>query len=185
MKHFCVLLVGCCLMGTSHGALAYELRGARSCSGWQESRLDQKAQSARGAVGIMQMLPSTAADPAIGIAGIDKDAERNIEAGSKYLRLLADKYLNDEELTPVNRTLMSFAAYNAGPGNLLKFRRLTEKSGNNPNIWFQNVEYAAARIVGQETVNYVSNIYKYYLAYKLAEERGAGRPESSNLKTNL
>lgn len=132
--------------------------------GYQESRLDQRARSSRGAVGIMQLLPSTAADPVIGITGIDKDASRNIEAGSKYLRLLADKYLNDGEVTPVNRTLMSFAAYNAGPGSLQKFRRLAEKSGSNPNIWFQNVEYAAARIVGQETVAYVSNIYKYYLA---------------------
>ena len=142
-----------------------------TAQGYQESRLDQKARSGRGAVGIMQLLPSTAADPAVGISGIDKDAERNIEAGAKYMRLLADKYLNDPELSPVNRTLMTFAAYNAGPGNLRKFRRLAEKSGKDPNIWFQNVEYGAARIVGQETVNYVSNIYKYYLAYKFTEER--------------
>ncbi len=139
--------------------------------GYQESQLNQHARSPRGAVGIMQLLPSTAADPAIGIKGIDKDARRNIEAGCKYMRLLADKYLSDEELTPVNRTLMSFAAYNAGPGNLRKFRSLAKKSGKDPNKWFQNVEYAAARIVGQETVTYVSNIYKYYVAYKLVEER--------------
>lgn len=140
--------------------------------GFQESRLNQNERSPRGAVGIMQLLPSTAADPAIAITGIDKDAERNIEAGTKYLRLLVDKYLDDPELTPVNRTLMAFAAYNAGPGNLRKFRRLAEKSGKDPNIWFQNVEYGAARIVGKETVSYVSNIYKYYLAYKLAVESG-------------
>ena len=140
--------------------------------GYQESRLNQKERSPRGAVGVMQLLPSTAADPAIAIAGIDRDAERNIEAGAKYLRLLADKYLNDPDLTPVNRTLMAFAAYNAGPGNLRKFRRLAEKSGKDPDVWFQNVEYGAARIVGRETVNYVSNIYKYYLAYKLAVESG-------------
>ncbi len=148
--------------------------------GYQESRLDQKVRSTKGAVGIMQLLPSTAADPAIGIAGIDKYAERNIEAGAKYMRLIADKYLDDPELTPVNRTLMTFAAYNAGPGNLRKFRRLAEKSGKEPNIWFQNVEFGAARIVGQETVNYVSNIYKYYLAYKFTEARGkeAGRKPS-------
>jgi len=135
--------------------------------GFQESMLNQKARSHRGAVGIMQLLPATAADPAINIRDIDKDAGKNIEAGAKYLRLLTDKYLNDEQLDPVNKTLMAFAAYNAGPGNLRKFRRLAEKSGKNPNIWFQNVEYAAARIVGQETVQYVANIYKYYVAYKL------------------
>jgi len=136
--------------------------------GYQESKLNQKARSHMGAVGIMQMLPATAADPAINIRGIDRDADKNIEAGAKYLRLLTDKYLDDEQLDPVNRTLLAFAAYNAGPGNLRKFRRLAEKSGLDPNVWFQNVEHAAARIVGQETVKYVANIYKYYLAYKLA-----------------
>ena len=135
--------------------------------GYQESMLDQKARSHRGAVGIMQILPSTAADPVINIKGIEKDPAKNIEAGAKYLRFLTDKYLSDEDITPSNQTLMAFAAYNAGPGNLLKFRRLAEKSGQDPNIWFHNVEYAAARITGQETVKYVANIYKYYLAYKL------------------
>lgn len=139
--------------------------------GYQESMLNQQAKSHMGAVGIMQMLPSTAADPTINIRGIDKDPAKNIEAGAKYMRLLTDKYLDDEDITPVNRTLMAFAAYNAGPGNLRKFRRLAKKSGNDPNVWFQNVEYAAARIIGRETVQYVANIYKYYLAYKLVQEK--------------
>jgi soluble lytic murein transglycosylase-like protein len=43
----------------------------------------------------MQLLPATAADPAVGIRGIDTDAAKNIEAGAKYLRLLIDKYLNE------------------------------------------------------------------------------------------
>ena len=138
--------------------------------GYQESRLNQKARSARGAVGVMQLLPSTAADPAVGIPHIDRSAERNIEAGAKYMRVLAETYLDDPRITPLNRTLMTFAAYNAGPGNLQKFRRLAEKSGHDPNVWFQNVEYAAARIIGQETVRYVINIYKYYLAYSAVEK---------------
>jgi len=147
--------------------------------GYQESRLNQKARSPRGAVGIMQLLPSTAADPAVGIRDIDKYAERNIEAGAKYMRLLADNYLDDDRIAPVNRTLMAFAAYNAGPGNLRKFRRLAERSGYDPNVWFQNVEYAAARIVGQETVRYVSNIYKYYLAYSAIEKHHKAKKKLS------
>ncbi len=146
--------------------------------GYQESQLDQKARSHRGAVGVMQLLPSTAADPSVGIEEIDKSADRNIEAGSKYMRLLADKYLNDPELTPLNRTLMTFAAYNAGPGNLRKFRRLAEKSGLDKNVWFGNVEHAAARLVGRETVDYVGNIYKYYVAYKLARDKQRARAGS-------
>ena len=127
----------------------------------------------------MQLLPSTAADPAVGIEGIDKSADRNVEAGSKYMRLLADKYLADPALTPLNRTLMTFAAYNAGPGNLRKFRRLAEKSGLDKNVWFGNVEHAAARIVGRETVDYVGNIYKYYVAYKLARDKQMAKDRKS------
>jgi len=139
--------------------------------GFQESQLKQNARSHAGAVGVMQVLPATAAE--MGIQDVAKSTDRNIEAGSKYLRLISDRYLSDPEITPVNRTLMSFAAYNAGPGNLMKFRRLTEKSGLDPNVWFGNVEQAAARIVGRETVDYVGNIYKYYVVYKLASQRQA------------
>jgi membrane-bound lytic murein transglycosylase MltF len=141
--------------------------------GFQESQLDQKARSPRGAVGVMQLLPKTANDPTVGINGIDKSADKNIEAGSKYMRLLADKYLNDPQLTEMNKTLMTFAAYNAGPGNLRKFRALAEQSGLDKNIWFGNVEQAAAQVVGRETVDYVGNIYKYYVAYKLVAEKSS------------
>lgn len=145
--------------------------------GFQESQLDQAARSKAGAVGVMQLLPSTAKE--VGVSGIERSADRNIEAGSKYLRLIADTYLDDPEITPVNRLLLSFAGYNAGPGNLMKFRRLTEKSGLNPNIWFGNVEQGAARIVGRETVDYVGNIYKYYVVYKLAEQKVRERKAAS------
>lgn len=144
-----------------------------AAQGFQESRLKQSARSPRGAVGVMQLLPSTAADPKIAITGIDQSADRNIEAGVKYLRHLVDVYLNDPALDEKNRTLMAFAAYNAGPGNLMRFRKWAAKSGLDPNIWFFNVEEGAARIVGPETDHYVSNIYKYYIAYRLLTEREA------------
>ena len=149
-----------------------------AAQGFQESRLKQATHSPRGAVGVMQLLPSTAADPKIGITGIDKSADRNIEAGVKYLRRVVDVYLNDPKLDQKNRTLMAFAAYNAGPGNLVRFRKWAEKSGLDPNVWFFNTEEGAARIVGQETVQYVSNIYKYYIAYRLLTEREAKADEA-------
>ncbi|MGH2830965.1 MAG: transglycosylase SLT domain-containing protein [Actinomycetota bacterium] len=124
----------------------------------------------------MQLLPSTAADKAVGITGIEADPDRNVEAGAKYLRLLADTYLNDPAINDLNRTLMSFAAYNAGPGNIRKFRRLAEKSGLDQNKWFGNVEFAAAKVVGRETVQYVGNIHKYYIAYRLTAEQD-GTPQ--------
>ena len=139
--------------------------------GYQESGLDQSKRSPYGAVGVMQLLPSTA--KALGIAGVDKDAEANIHAGAAYMRRLEETYVNDLGMDETNRVLMTFAAYNAGPGNLWKFRRLAKRDGFDANLWFDNVETEAARVVGAETVQYVSNIYKYYVAYGLLVERAA------------
>ncbi|MDM9646772.1 lytic transglycosylase F [Rhizobium sp. S163] len=143
--------------------------------GYQESQLDQSRRSPRGAVGIMQMLPSTAKDEVVGISGIDKDPDRNVKAGAKYLRHLVKTYIDDEALTAKDRQLFAFAAYNAGPGNLRKFRQKAKTMGLDPDVWFGNVENGAAAIVGRETVQYVSNIYKYYVAYSLLVDRMAER----------
>ena len=149
-----------------------------AAQGYQESRLKQSTRSHMGAVGVMQVLPATAADPKIGITGVDKSAQKNIEAGVKYLRLMVDTYLDDPAINDTNRTLMAFAAYNAGPGNLARFRNWAKKSGLDPNVWFYNVEEGAARIVGQETVTYVGNIYKYYIAYRLLAEHQAEKQDA-------
>ncbi|OCP15330.1 MULTISPECIES: lytic transglycosylase F [unclassified Ensifer] len=144
--------------------------------GYQESQLDQSRRSPRGAVGVMQLLPSTAADKSVGIKGIDKDQDLNVQAGSKYLRHLVDTYIADPAITPRNQLLFAFAAYNAGPGNLRKFRAKAKDMGLNPDLWFGNVENAAAEIVGRETVQYVGNIYKYYVAYGLLAEHAKAAP---------
>lgn len=141
--------------------------------GYQESQLDQSRKSLRGAVGIMQLLPSTAADKAVGIKDIST-ADRNVEAGNKYLRHLIDTYIADPSLPQREQLLFAFAAYNAGPGNLRKFRAKATEMGLDPNRWFGNVENGAAAIVGRETVQYVSNIYKYYVAYEMLAEHDAG-----------
>jgi membrane-bound lytic murein transglycosylase MltF len=139
---------------------------------YQESQLDQTKHSAAGAIGIMQVLPSTASDPSIGIPHIDIP-DRNVEAGVKFLRLLRSTYVNDPAIDPVNQTLMAFAAYNAGPGNLQKARRRAVAMGLDDKIWFRNVELAMAKVAGNEPVVYVRNILKYYVTYRLAEARKA------------
>ena len=143
--------------------------------GYQESRLDQSVRSRAGAVGIMQILPSTAAYEHVQIEDVARDPKQNIHAASKYMRYLLDTYLADPELDPTNRLLLGLAAYNAGPSNMRRMRAGAGKMGLDPNIWFNNVEHAAAKLIGRETVQYVSNIYKYYLAYRLVEAQRSDR----------
>jgi membrane-bound lytic murein transglycosylase MltF len=138
--------------------------------GYQESGLDQNLVSHRGAVGIMQLLPSTAADKSVGIPDI-KSADNNVHAGIKYMRWIRDTYFNDGSVDDINKTLFSFASYNAGPNRIRGLRNKAAERGLDRNIWFRNVEIIASEDIGRETVDYVSNIYKYYAAYKLLEER--------------
>ena len=153
-----------------------------AAQGFQESELDKSKRSPRGAVGVMQLLPKTAADKSVAVTDIKTSAERNIYAGAKYLRHLISTYIDDPAVDDRNRVLFAFAAYNAGPGNLRKFRNKAKEMGLDPNVWFGNVENGAAAIVGRETVHYVSNIYEYYLAYvlstRLAAEREATEAKS-------
>ena len=132
---------------------------------YQESGIDQSKRSPVGAVGVMQLLPSTAGDPNVNIREIDV-MEHNIHAGVKYLRFIHDRYFKNEPMDALNKMLFSFAGYNAGPGKVIRLRREARESGVDPNIWFRNVEIIAARRMGRETVQYVSNIYKYYIAYR-------------------
>ncbi len=139
--------------------------------GYQESMLNQSARSPGGAVGIMQVKPTTAAAPPISIPDVFT-AENNIHAGVEVLRDIADKYFNDPKIDPVNRLLFTFAAYNAGPNRIAELRDRASAQGLDPNKWFGNVELLVAQNVGPVTVQYVSNIYKYYVAYKLVVEQG-------------
>jgi membrane-bound lytic murein transglycosylase MltF len=133
---------------------------------YQESGLDHNKKSPFGAIGLMQIKPSTAATPKISIHSVD-DEENNIHAGTKYLALLRDYYFNDPNLHEKDRIRFVLAAYNAGPNKIKKVQKLAQRMGLDPNRWFRNVEMAALKKIGQETVRYVSNINKYYIIYSL------------------
>jgi len=137
---------------------------------YQESGLDQTRKSHAGAVGVMQLLPTTAADRNVNVAEIEK-LENNIHAGTKYMRFIVNRYYKDEPMDDVNKMLFAFASYNAGPAKVSRLRKKTAAMGLNPNVWFHNVEIAAAKVIGRETVQYVSNIYKYYIAYRIVTEQ--------------
>jgi membrane-bound lytic murein transglycosylase MltF len=138
--------------------------------GYQESMLNQAARHG-GAVGIMQVKPSIAAAAPISIPDVTT-AENNIHAGVKELHTISDKYFNDPKIDPMNRLLLTFAAYNAGPTRIAALRKQAAARGLDPNKWFGNVELLVSQGVGQVTVQYVSNIYKYYVAYKLVLAQG-------------
>jgi len=135
--------------------------------GYQESALEQSMRSPGGAVGIMQVMPRDAAASPINVPNV-WTAKGNIHAGIKILRTIEDKYLNDPKLDPLNKTLLAFASYNAGPNRIAWLREQAPKEGLDPNQWFGNMELMVARNIGQVTVTYVGNVYKYYVAYQLA-----------------
>ena len=135
--------------------------------GYQESLLNQSARNPSGAVGIMQVIPKYAAANPINVKDVQV-ARGNIEAGVKMLRNIEDQYFNDPKIDQVNKTLMVFASYNAGPNRIARLRAQAQQQGLDPNKWFGNVELLVAKDIGQETVTYVGNVYKYYIAYKLA-----------------
>lgn len=137
---------------------------------FQESGFDNTKKSAAGAVGIMQVKPSTASDKNVDVDNVH-ELENNIHAGAKYLRFLADRYFDDASVHPLDQWMFAVAAYNAGPAKIARMRRLAKKQGYDNTVWFDNVEVVVAKNVGRETVQYVSNIYKYYVAYKLSWER--------------
>ena len=141
-----------------------------AAQGYQESGLDQSVVSRTGAIGIMQMLPSTAAGKSVGIPDISTE-ENNIHAGTKYLRYIVDHYFDDPEIDEVNRTLFALASYNAGPNRIRRFRTTAADQGYDPNVWFRNVEVVVANEVGREPVRYVGNIFKYYTVYSLLVEQ--------------
>ena len=135
-----------------------------AAQGYQESRLNQSVRSHVGAIGVMQVMPSTGKELKVGDI---KQLDPNIHAGVKYMRWMIDRYYGDEPMTQLDKALFSFASYNAGPARIARLRTETKKRGFDPNIWFGNVENLAAEKIGAETVTYVSNIYKYYIAYRL------------------
>ena len=153
--------------------------------GYQESGLDHSVKSPVGAIGIMQVMPKTAASAPVKIPDIHME-ENNIHAGVRLIHFLVNDYFNQPELDQMNRTLFAIAAYNAGPAKITKCRKVAEEMGYDRNKWFGNVEVATAKLVGRETTQYVANIYKYYVAYRLAAAQfhagkegakvGGGRP---------
>jgi membrane-bound lytic murein transglycosylase MltF len=154
-----------------------------AAQGYQESQLDQARVSPAGAVGVMQVIPKLAAAHPINIPDVG-NADGNIHAGAKMLHNIIGTYFNDSGIDNVNKTLFTFASYDSGPTRIAHLQRLAPRDGLDPNQWFENVELEVAKDVGEETVIYVGNIYKYYVAYRWTadERKRRGLPISFKLR---
>lgn len=159
-------------------SLDYLLMAAQ---GYQESQLKQEMRSPVGAIGVMQIMPETGRILRVGDIS---QLEPNIHAGVKYVRSMIDQYFADQPMTKRDQMLFAFAAYNAGPGRIQQLRAEAAKRGLDPNVWFNNVEVEAAHRIGAETVTYVSNIYKYYVAYSLTVQQLAARYDAAGQLTH-
>ncbi|WP_394153053.1 transglycosylase SLT domain-containing protein [Vibrio maritimus] len=151
---------------------------------FQESKLNQNKVSPKGAVGIMQVLPSTARDQNVNIKNIN-NIENNVHAGVKYMRFIRDRYFSDDAISDDDKVYLTLAAYNAGPGNISRMRRLAEKHGYDPNKWFGNVELMARRNISSEPVTYVANINRYFVIYKQLESLQEIRDEQQALNQDI
>jgi len=143
--------------------------------GYQESRLDQNVRSPAGAIGVMQLLPTTGASLEVGDITL---LEPNIHGGTRYLSSLIDR-VESPEVDRLNTIFLALASYNAGQTRIRCLRRETAEKGLDPNVWLHNVELAAAREIGRETVVYVRNVYQYYLTFRRIEAKRAQRAERS------
>jgi len=145
---------------------------------YQESQFNPNTKSWAGAVGLMQLMPNTAAQ--VGITNLKKP-EQNIKGGFKYLAYL-DNLWKETITDSTERIRFVLASYNVGPGHIVDARNLAEKYERDPNIWFNNVEvylqlkskskYYNDEVVksgyasGKETVKYVKEILDRYDQYK-------------------
>lgn len=141
---------------------------------YQESRFDPKAKSHAGALGLMQVMPRTAAQ--FGYRNL-YEPETNIAASLAFIDWLNDRF--PDSLPLEERIYFSLAAYNAGHAHVHDARRLARKLGKNPDKWFGHVEeamlllsrpeyYRHARfgyVRGSEPVNYVREIRERYIGY--------------------
>lgn len=146
---------------------------------YQESGFDPNAVSWMGALGLMQLMPSTARDMGVGENDVFMP-ERNIQGAVRLINQLNSHYSDVENAD--ERINFILAAYNAGPGHVDDARALCRKNGLNPNIWQGNVDSYVLRMSepryfndpvvlhgyfrGSETYGYVNSIRSRWNEYK-------------------
>ncbi|MDA9557548.1 membrane-bound lytic murein transglycosylase MltF [Vibrio sp.] len=142
---------------------------------YQESHWNPKARSPTGVRGMMMLTLPTA--KSVGVKN-RLDPEQSIRGGAKYLARLVSRI--PDSIPEDEKVWFALASYNMGYGHMMDARRLTEEQGNNPNAWgevkkripllkqakyYKKTKYGYAR--GDEALNYVENIRRYYQTLQL------------------
>ena len=146
---------------------------------YQESRFLPKGESWAGARGLMQLMPRTANE--FGAFDLD-DPRQSIKAGVGYLKFL-DRYWIKRIPDRNERLKFILASYNVGLSHVIDARRLAEKYGRDPQLWYDNVEFYLSRkseplfyrdpvvTAGyckcEEPINYVRDVLDRYEEYKI------------------
>lgn len=151
--------------------------------GYQESHWNPVARSFTGVRGMMMLTRNTARE--LGVKN-RLNAEQSIQGGSRYLAKLRERL---SDVPEPDRTWLALAAYNVGFGHLTDARKITADLGGNPDLWmdvkeslpllsqkryYRNTRHGYAR--GQEPVDYVQNIRRYYDVLVWNDEQGQGSP---------
>ena len=97
------------------------------------------------------------------------------------LRDIDDRYFNDPKIRFNEQDALCFRQLQRWAKSHCEAAQEDNRNGARPNVWFGNVELVASKDIGQETVLYVSNIYKYYVAYKLAAEQRQVKDKAKGL----
>ena len=145
-----------------------------AAQGYQESRLDQTKRSHVGAIGVMQVMPATARDKAVNIPDIEK-LESNIHAGIKYNRWMIDNFYDDPGSTRSTGRSSPSPPTTPGPAGSRSCARRPPREGLDPEQLVQQRRAGRREAHRRETVTYVSNIYKYYVAYQMMAPAEARR----------
>ena len=151
---------------------------------YQESRFQKTEKSWAGAVGLMQLMPSTAKE--LGVSDLT-DPAQNIKAGASYLKQLWNRW--EEIPDSLQRIKFTLASYNCGYSHVLDAKRLAQKYDANPKLWDQNVEKYMLKlmypefyndkvvrygfVMGEEPVNYVEQIFERYDHYAQILDHGS------------
>ena len=145
----------------------------------QESQFDQTIASSANAQGLMQLLPTTAAEQAgkIGMAAstarLTEDPIYNVTLGSAFFRRLKDNFGGSH--------VLAVAAYNAGPGNVRKFLAANgdpRQPGTDMIDWIEAIPFS-------ETRNYVQRVLENAVVYDLLHPETAVMPKSNRLSAYL